>query len=110
MILGSFIGSLTTGLISARLCRRYSLILGLILMVVCVIIMAFTTSFAALYVSRIAIGIANGWLLNFSLVYLQECAPPFYRGLCFGLATIWITIGTTIGMVRHENKRTRTNR
>lgn len=79
-------------------------------MVVCVIIMAFTTSFAALYISRIAIGVANGWLLNFSLVYLQECAPPFYRGLCFGLATIWITIGTTIGMVGHQRIYTQMTR
>lgn len=99
MILGSFIGSLCTGPIGARLCRRYSLMLGLFLMIICVIIMAVTTSFGALYFSRILIGVANGFLLNFSMVYLQECAPPFYRGLCFGLVTVWITIGTTIGMV-----------
>jgi MFS family permease len=61
--------------------------------------MVVTTSFGALYFSRILVGIANGQLLTFTMVYLQETAPPHYRGLCFGLVTSWITIGTTIGMV-----------
>lgn len=99
MILGAFIGSISTGPIGSHLCRRYSLMLGLALMIICVVIMIVTTSFGALYFSRLLIGVANGMLLNFSMVYLQECAPPHFRGLCFGFVTSWITIGTTIGMV-----------
>ncbi|KAL1881568.1 hypothetical protein Plec18167_003165 [Paecilomyces lecythidis] len=58
-----------------------------------------TVSLGALYFARLLIGIANGLLLNFSMVYLQECATPHLRGLCFGIVTSWIAIGTTIGMV-----------
>ncbi|PGG97440.1 hypothetical protein AJ79_09201 [Helicocarpus griseus UAMH5409] len=99
MILGSIIGSLLTGVIGARIGRRYSLMIGCVLMIVCVVIMAETTSFAALYASRLLIGVANGILLNFTIVYLQECTPPHFRGLCLSMVTCWIAIGTTIGMV-----------
>ncbi|OQU96965.1 hypothetical protein CLAIMM_02970 [Cladophialophora immunda] len=99
MILGAFIGSLLTGPIGAHLCRRYSLMLGCLLMIVCIVIMIVTTSLGALYFARFLIGVANGFLLNFSMVYLQECAPAHLRGVCFGVVTSWIAIGTTIGMV-----------
>ncbi|RFU27193.1 hypothetical protein B7463_g9149, partial [Scytalidium lignicola] len=99
MILGAFIGSLMTGPIGARLSRRYSLILGSVLMIVSIVIMTVTTSIGGLYFSRLLVGIANGLMLNFSMVYLQECAPPHLRGLCFGVVTSWIAIGTTVGMI-----------
>lgn len=103
MILGAFIGSLLTGPIGAHLCRRYSLMFASFLVIVSIVIMAETTSFGALYFSRLLCGVANGFLLNFSMVYLQESAPPHFRGLCFGLVTFWITVGTTIGMVRLQS-------
>ncbi|EXJ72929.1 uncharacterized protein A1O5_04078 [Cladophialophora psammophila CBS 110553] len=99
MILGSFVGSILTGPIGAHLCRRYSLIVGCLLMIVCIVVQALTTSMGALYFIRFLTGVANGFLLNFSMVYLQESAPPHLRGVCFGVVTSWIVIGTTIGMV-----------
>lgn len=99
MILGAFIGSLLCGPIGAKLSRRHSMIASSLVVVVAILIMTFTTSFSALYFSRLLCGIGNGLLLNFSMVYLQESAPPYMRGLCFGMVTVWITIGTTIGMV-----------
>ncbi|KAK3367746.1 general substrate transporter [Podospora didyma] len=99
MILGAFVGALLTGTIGARLCRRYSLMLSSLILIGALLIMTLTTSFGALYFSRFLCGVANGMLLNFTLVYLQESAPPHYRGLVFGLVTSWITIGTTIGMI-----------
>lgn len=100
MTLGSFIGALATGSIGAHLCRRYCLMLASVFLIVAVVIMVETTSFGALYFARLLCGLANGVLMNFAFVYLQECAPPHLRGLCFGMAAFWITFGTTIGMVR----------
>jgi MFS family permease len=70
-----------------------------VIVIVAIAIMTTTTSFATLYFSRLLCGIGNGLLLNSTMVYIQETAPPYMRGLCFGLATAWITIGTTVGMV-----------
>ncbi|KAF9886737.1 hypothetical protein FE257_011114 [Aspergillus nanangensis] len=99
MILGSMIGSILCGPLGGFLGRRHSVMLGSLLMIVSVIIMILTTSMGVLYFSRLLIGIANGLLLNFTMIYLQECASAHFRGLCFGIATLWITTGTTVGMV-----------
>ena len=102
MILGAFIGSLLVGPIGAVINRRHAIMFSSLLVIIAIAIMATTTSFAALYFSRLLCGIANGFLLNFTLVYLQESAPPHFRGLCFGLVTSWIAIGTTIGFVIND--------
>jgi SP family sugar:H+ symporter-like MFS transporter len=99
MILGSAIGSFMTGFIGAYLGRRYSLMLGSLIVVICTVIMSETTSLGALYFARLLVGVGNGILLNFTVLYLQECTPPHFRGLCLSMVTCWITIGTTIGMV-----------
>lgn len=99
MILGSVIGSLLTGFVGARIGRRYGLMLGSVIVIICVVIMSETTVLGALYFSRLLIGLGNGLLLNFTVLYLQECTPPRFRGLCLSMVTCWITIGTTIGMV-----------
>lgn len=104
MILGSIIGSVSTGFIGSYLGRRYSLMLGSLIVIVSTVIMSETTSMGALYFSRILIGIGNGMLLNFTVLYLQECTPAYFRGLCLSMVTCWITIGTTIGMVRNPKK------
>jgi len=92
MILGAFVGSLLTGPIGSILCRRYSLMLASLTVIVAIVIMAQTVSFGALYFARFLCGVANGLILNCTLVYLQETAPPHLRGLCFGLVTAWITV------------------
>ncbi|KAI9367628.1 general substrate transporter [Aspergillus egyptiacus] len=99
MILGSVIGSMLTGFTGTYLGRRYSLMLGSLVVIVCTVIMSETTSLGALYFSRLLIGVGNGMLLNFTVLYLQECTPAYFRGLCLSMVTCWITIGTTIGMV-----------
>lgn len=40
-----------------------------------------TTSIGALYVGRLLIGLANGYFMTFSQLYIQESSPAKYRGL-----------------------------
>ncbi len=100
MILGAFVGAMLTGPVGAYIGRRHAMMMSSLVVIIALLIMDLTTSFSALYFSRFLCGVGNGFLLNFSMVYLQESAPPHMRGLCFGVVTAWITIGTTIGMVR----------
>jgi MFS family permease len=99
MTLGALIGALVTGFVGAHLSRRHALIISSVLLIVALAIMVEVTSFGGLYAARILCGLANGALLNFSMVFLQEITPPALRGLCFGLATFWITFGSLLGMV-----------
>ncbi|SPO06551.1 related to monosaccharide transporter [Cephalotrichum gorgonifer] len=99
MTVGGIVGSLATGPIGAHLCRRYSLMIASVFIVASTVIMSETTSFGALYFARLLVGVANGVFINFATVFLGEIAPPHLRGLCFGIACFWITLGRVIGMV-----------
>lgn len=101
MTVGSFVGALSTGPIGAHLNRRHSIMLAAVFLTVAVAIMIVTTSFSALYFARFLCGLGNGVVMNFAFLYLQEITPPHLRSLCFGMASFWITFGTTLGMVRH---------
>ena len=54
---------------------------------------------AGLYVGRAGIGIANGFLMTFSQLYLQEVAPARYRGLALAMFQVWTSVGTLIGTI-----------
>jgi len=81
MTLGAFLGSVTAGLTASKLGRKTCLWLACILCVVSNILMMATTSVAALYTGRLLIGIANGYFMTFSQLYIQETSPAKYRGL-----------------------------
>lgn len=99
MLLGAVIASLLIGPVGSYLGRRYSIMLGCVMLIAAITAMAVTTALGGLYFSRILMGIANGFLMNFTMVYIQEISPPHFRGLSFGFLASWITIGTTIGYV-----------
>jgi MFS family permease len=40
-----------------------------------------TTSIEALYVGRLLNGLANGYFMTFSQLYIQESSPAKWRGL-----------------------------
>lgn len=51
-----------------------------------------TTHLGALYVGRLLIGVANGFLMTFSQLWLQECSPARYRGFVVGAFTTAISL------------------
>ena len=99
MILGAFVSSSAAGPIAMFAGRKVSIWAAALLCVVSNVVMMCTTSIGALYFARFLIGIANGMLMTFSQLYLQECAPAKYRGLVLGLFQSWTSIGTLVGTV-----------
>lgn len=81
MTLGAFISSGAAGFAAAKLGRRHCLWLACVLCCVSNVIMMATTSIGALYVGRFLIGLANGYFMTFSQLYIQESSPAKYRGL-----------------------------
>lgn len=61
-----------------------------------------TTHLGALYVGRLLIGVANGFLMTFSQLWLQECSPARYRGFVVGAFTTAISIGRSTSEI-HSN-------
>lgn len=81
MTLGAFVSSGTAGFVAAKLGRRLCLWLACLLCVVSNVIMMATTDIGALYAGRLLIGLANGYFMTFSQLYIQESSPAKYRGL-----------------------------
>lgn len=81
MTLGAFISSGAAGFAAAKLGRRHCLWLACLLCCVSNVIMMTTTSIGALYAGRLLIGLANGYFMTFSQLYIQESSPAKYRGL-----------------------------
>ncbi|MCJ1394678.1 hypothetical protein MMC18_007558 [Xylographa bjoerkii] len=99
MTLGAFVGSLAAGPMAIVLGRKPCLWLACALCIVSNAIMMGTTQLAGLYVGRLFIGLANGFFMTFSQLYLQEVAPARYRGLALACFQVWTSVGTLIGTV-----------
>lgn len=80
MTLGAFISSGTAGFVAAKFGRRHCLWAACLLCCVSNIIMMTTESIGALYAGRFLIGLANGYFMTFSQLYIQESSPAKYRG------------------------------
>ncbi|KIX07384.1 uncharacterized protein Z518_02037 [Rhinocladiella mackenziei CBS 650.93] len=99
MTLGAFISSGAAGFAAAKLGRRQCLWLACFLCCVANIIMMATTDVAALYAGRLIIGLANGYFMTFSQLYIQECSPAKYRGLFLSAFQFFTSFGTLIGTI-----------
>lgn len=80
MTLGAFLSSASAGLAAKYMGRKMSLWGACLLCIISNVIMMASTDIGALYVGRLLIGLANGWFMTFSQLYIQECSPARWRG------------------------------
>ncbi|CAI4218949.1 unnamed protein product [Parascedosporium putredinis] len=99
MTLGAFTTTGLAGIIAIKLGRRVSMWLSCLLCIVANVIMMTTTHIGALYVGRLVIGLANGGLIIFSQLYIQEVSPAKYRALFFNAFQFCVSLGTLIGTI-----------
>ncbi|KAH8883089.1 general substrate transporter [Thozetella sp. PMI_491] len=97
MTLGAFISSGCAGFIATKLGRKGALWAACLLCAVSNIIMMTTENINALYIGRLLIGIANGMLMTFSQLYIQESATAKHRGLFLTLFQMFTSLGTLVG-------------
>jgi MFS family permease len=81
MTLGAFISSGFAGVVADKLGRRQCLWMACLMCCVANVLMMATESIGALYAGRFLIGLANGYFMTFSQLYVQESSPAKYRGL-----------------------------
>lgn len=75
MTLGAFLSSSAAGVFATKLGRRQCLWLASLLCCVSNVVMMTTTSLAGLYAGRLLIGLANGWYMTYSQLYIQVRFP-----------------------------------
>lgn len=76
MTLGAFLSSSCAGVFATKLGRRQCLWMASLLCCISNVVMMTTTNLAGLYAGRLFIGIANGWYMTFSQLYIQVWPPP----------------------------------
>ncbi|KAI6254478.1 hypothetical protein MCOR27_010748 [Pyricularia oryzae] len=99
MTLGAFASSVCAGPAAARLSRRWCLWIASVLCCVANVMMMVTEDINVLYVGRLVIGLANGWFMTFSQLYIQETSPAKYRGLFLAAFQFCTSFGTLVGTV-----------
>ncbi|GAB0112784.1 sugar porter family MFS transporter [Acidisoma sp. C75] len=93
MMAGAAIGAASAGVLSFRLGRKVSLILGAILFVAGSIFCAFAWSIGSLIVARVILGLAIGIASFTAPLYISEISPPEKRGSMISTYQLMITIG-----------------
>ena len=107
LTLGSFVSSLVAGFFSTYLGRRQALWLACIVNAIGVGIQIGTTSVGVLYLGRLLLGFANGFLVTFSNIYTSEAAPAHMRGVMVALFAYWVNIGSILGATVDNYTQTR---
>ncbi|KAK3364643.1 general substrate transporter [Lasiosphaeria hispida] len=99
MTLGAFISSGTAGFVAARFGRRQCLWAACLLCMISNIIMMATEDIGPLYAGRFLIGLANGYFMTFSQLYIQESSPAKYRGWFLTIFQFFTSFGTLVGTI-----------
>ncbi|KAL2864127.1 general substrate transporter [Aspergillus lucknowensis] len=99
LTLGSFVSSLVAGFFAAYLGRRQAIWLACIINAVACGIQIGAPSAGVLYVGRLLLGFANGFLVTFSNIYTAEASPAHMRGVMVALFAYWVNIGSIMGAV-----------
>jgi MFS family permease len=99
LTLGSFVSSLTAGYFAGFFGRREGLWAACALNAIACGIQIGTDSAGVLYLGRLLLGFANGFLVTFSNVYTSEVAPAHLRGVMTALFAYWVQIGSIVGSV-----------
>ncbi|EMD59153.1 hypothetical protein GGP41_009041 [Bipolaris sorokiniana] len=99
MTLGAFISSATAGVPSTRFGRRVCLALACVTCCIANVLMMATENIGALYAGRLIIGLANGYFMTFSQLYLQESSTAELRGVFLTGFNFFVSFGTLIGTI-----------
>lgn len=97
LTLGSFVSALTAGTFSHFFGRKVALWIACVLNAVACILQMTSTNAAAIYIGRLVLGFANGFLVTFSNIYTSEASPAHLRGVIVALFAYWVNIGSIIG-------------
>lgn len=98
------------GFFSAYLGRREALWLACVVNAVACGIQIGTSTPGVLYLGRLLLGFANGFLVTFSNVYTAEVAPAHMRGVMVALFAYWVNIGSILGAVVDNKTKERMDR
>lgn len=99
LTLGAFLSSLVAGAFAHFFGRKVALWLACLLNVIACVIQISTVDKGAVYVGRLLLGVANGFLVTFSNIYTAEASPAHLRAVMVAMFSEWVNIGSIVGSV-----------
>ncbi|KAI1751996.1 general substrate transporter [Xylaria castorea] len=97
LTLGAFLSSLVAGVFAHYFGRKAALWSACLLNTIACVIQISTESKVAVYIGRLILGLANGFLVTFSNIYTAEASPAHLRAVMVALFSEWVNIGSIIG-------------
>lgn len=93
VLMGAFVGALSSGRLADSLGRRFLIIVTALLFIVGSLLSAFTPSIPLLIFARFIVGLAIGIAAFVAPLYVAEIAPQQYRGRLVALNQLAVTMG-----------------
>ncbi|TRX98005.1 hypothetical protein FHL15_001215 [Xylaria flabelliformis] len=97
LTLGAFLSSLVAGVFAHYFGRKAALWSACLLNAIACVIQISTENKVAVYIGRLILGLANGFLVTFSNIYTAEASPAHLRAVMVALFSEWVNIGSIIG-------------
>ncbi|MCK4751094.1 MAG: sugar porter family MFS transporter [Bacteroidales bacterium] len=98
-LLGCFLGSIITGILSDRYGRKKLLVVAAFLFIVTAMATGLAGSFTLFIIYRISNGVAIGMASNLSPIYIAEVAPSEKRGRLVSVNQLSIVIGVLLAQL-----------
>ncbi|RYP52923.1 hypothetical protein DL768_002019 [Monosporascus sp. mg162] len=106
LTLGAFLSSLVAGAFAHFFGRKIALWLACVLNAIACAMQIATDNRVAVYIGRLVLGLANGFLVTFSNIYTAEAAPAHLRAVMVAMFSEWVNIGSIVGAaVTNATKR-----
>ncbi|KAK3328058.1 general substrate transporter [Cercophora scortea] len=96
---GGFLSAIAIYAFGSRFSRRVGLWIGCLLAIVSVSLMIGVASLGGLYAGRLLLGMSNGFLVPYSVMYMTESAPSLLRGSIVGMSTFQTSLGALFGIL-----------
>ncbi|KAI0195435.1 general substrate transporter [Astrocystis sublimbata] len=97
LTLGAFLSSLVAGAFAHYFGRKAALWFACLLNAIACIVQISSENKVAVYIGRLILGLANGFLVTFSNIYTAEASPAHLRAVMVALFSEWVNIGSIIG-------------
>lgn len=105
--IGSFVSAFAIYFLGSKISRRLGLWIGCALAFLSVSIMIGVENLGGLYAGRLLLGMSNGFLVPYNVMFVSESAPSLLRGPILGMTILQTSLGALFGILvdNYTNER-----
>lgn len=97
--IGSFVSAVAIYFLGSMISRRLGLWIGCALAFLSVSIMIGVENLGGLYAGRLLLGMSNGFLVPYNVMFVSESVPSLLRGPILGMTILQTSLGALFGIL-----------